>query len=220
MSDRSGGTAAVSESDASPRAVVPRLAVPLLFLSLLFVGAVPFYVRQPFEAGESVSDPMWVGGSAFLTAPETSLYWLIAVPVCIGAVAVYCGWSERRSGITSKVRLWLVASLGSSVLTIVLLQGGLLFYFGNLTIRGLVPLLTLSAAVLVWGVGLRSLLLTAVGAVAVAASLVSNLYDVENLVPREWAFDSRFSLCLNIMLTASVFVVGAVASGFAERSRR
>ncbi|MBW4779477.1 hypothetical protein KZO37_08875 [Rhodococcus fascians] len=67
---------------------------------------------------------------------------------------------------------------------------------------------------------LRSRLLATVGVVAVAASLVSNLYNVENLVPREWALDPRFGLWPNIVLTAAVFVVGAVGSAFAERSRR
>ena len=215
MSFGSGRTATVSESDAQ----ASPLFIPLLFISVLFVGALPFYVRQPVVGGESVSGPAWFGG-ARLGEPAADVYWLCALPVCIGAVAVYCVWSERRSGVAMHVRLWLVASVGLSSATAVFVQNGMMFYVGNMTIRGLLPLLAISIAVLVWGVGLRSRLLVAIGVVAVAASLVSNLYNVENLVPREWALDPRFGLWPNIVLTAAVFAVGAVGSGFAERSRR
>ncbi|OZD06295.1 hypothetical protein CH281_09630 [Rhodococcus sp. 06-221-2] len=81
----------MSESDAQASS----LFIPLLFISVLFVGALPFYVRQPVVSGESVSGPAWFGG-AHLGEPAADVYWLCALPVCIGAVAVYCVWSERR----------------------------------------------------------------------------------------------------------------------------
>ncbi|MBM7242889.1 hypothetical protein HQO12_08875 [Rhodococcus fascians] len=110
MSFGSGRTATVSESDAQ----ASPLFIPLLFISVLFVGALPFYVRQPVVSGESVSGPAWFGG-AHLGEPAADVYWLCALPVCIGAVAVYCVWSERRSGVAMHVRLWLVASLDCRV---------------------------------------------------------------------------------------------------------
>ncbi|OZC74925.1 hypothetical protein CH274_23490 [Rhodococcus sp. 06-418-5] len=213
---RLGGVGA----DPRPHAVPARLSVPLLIIAVTFIGALPFYVRQPFGSGESVSSPMWFGGSAYLASPAAGLYWLIALPVCIGAVALYCTWSERRSGTELRVRVWLAVSVGLCVATVVVVQGGLLFYMGNLTIHGLLPLLIMSVAVLVWGVALRSRGVVAVGVAAVAASLVSNLYNVENLVPQTLTFDSRFSLWSNILLTALVFVVGAAASVIGERSKR
>lgn len=191
MSDRPGRIVA----DSRPQAVTEQFSVPLLLIAATFIGALPFHVRQPFGSGESVSSPMWFGGSAYLASPAAGLYWLIALPVCIGAVALYCTWSERRSGAGLQVRLWLVVSVGLCVATAVLMRSGLLFFVGNLTIRGLLPLLMMSAAVLIWGVALRSRTVAGVGVVAVAASLVSNLYNVENLVPQQFAFDTRFSLC-------------------------
>ncbi|MEK8069504.1 hypothetical protein [Rhodococcoides navarretei] len=226
MSDRPGR---ISDERARPDGVgadsrlhdvTARLSVPLLLIAVTFTGALPFYVRQPFGSGESVSSPMWFGGSAYLASPGAGLYWLIALPVCIGAVALYCTWSERRSGTGLHVRLWLVASVGLCAATVVLLRSGLLFFAGNLTIRGLLPLLTMSAAVLVWGVALRSRVVVGVGVVAVAASLVSNLYNVENLAPQQFAFDARYGLWLNILLTSLVFVIGAAVSALFERSRR
>lgn len=199
-------------SDSRPDAVTASLPVPLML-----IGALPFYVRQPFGSGETVSTPMWVGGSAYLASPTAGLYWLIALPVCIGTVALYCTWSERRSGTGLHVRLWLVATVGLCVATAVLMRSGLLFLAGNLTIRGLLPLLTMSAAVLIWGLALRSRVVLSVGVVAVAASLVSNLYNVENLVPQQFAFDTRFGLWPNIMLTSFVFVAGALVAAFAVR---
>lgn len=204
-------------ADSRPHAVTAWLAVPLLLIAALFIGALPFYVRQPLGSGESVSSPIWFGGSANLASPAAGLYWLIALPVCIGAVALYCSWRERRSGAELHVRLWLAVSVGLCVATVVAVRSGLMFFLGNLTIRGLLPLLTMSAAVLIWGVALRSRVVIGVGVVAVAASLVSNLYNVENLVPQQFTFDSRFSLWSNIVLTAFVFVVGAA---FAKRSKR
>jgi len=208
------------EADSRPHAVTARLSVPLLLIAVMFIGALPFYVRQPFGSGESVSSPMWFGGSAYLASPAAGLYWLIALPVCIGAVALYCTWSERRSRAELHVRLWLVASVGLCAAIVVLMRSGLLFFAGNLTIRGLLPLLTMSAAVLIWGVALQSRVVVGVGVVAVAASLVSNLYNVENLVPQQFTFDDRYSLWLNILLPSLVFVVGAAVSALVERSRR
>lgn len=75
----------------------------------------------------------------------------------------------------------------------------------------------MSAAVLVWGLALRSGVTLGVGVVAVAASLVSNLYNVENLVPQQFAFATRLGLWSNIMLTSFVFVAGALAAAFIVR---
>lgn len=97
------------------------------------------------------------------------------------------------------------------------MRSGLLFFVGNLTIRGLLPLLTMSAAVLIWGLALRSRIVVWVGMLAVAASLVSNLYNVKNPVPQQFAFDTRFSLWSNIMLTSFVFVAGALVAAFTVR---
>ncbi|MEH6797051.1 MAG: hypothetical protein V7694_23260 [Rhodococcus sp. (in: high G+C Gram-positive bacteria)] len=225
MSDRPGR---ISNERARPDGVgadsrlhdVPaRLSIPLLLIAVTFIGALPFYVRQPFGSVESVSSPMWFGGSAYLASPAAGLYWLIALPVCIGAVALYCTWSERRSGTGLHVRLWLVASVGLCAAIVVLMRSGLLFFAGNLTIRGLLPLSTMSAAVLIWGVALQSRVVVGVGVVAVAASLVSNLYNVENLVPQQFTFDARYGLWLNILLTSLVFVFGAAVSALVERSR-
>lgn len=119
-----------------------------------------------------------------------------------------------------QVRLRIVVSVGLCFATVIAVRSGLLFYMGNLTIRGLLPLLTMSSAVLIWGVALRSRVLVSVGVVAVAASLVSNRYSVENLVPQQITSDARFGLWSNIMLTASVFVVGAAASALVKRSGR
>ena len=223
MSNRSGKVSSERartdkvRADSGLHDVTARLPVPLLLVAVTFIGALPFYVRQPFGSGESVSSPWWFGGSASLASPASGLYWLIALPVCIGAIALYCAWSERRSGTGLQVRLWLVASVGLCVATAVLMRSGLLFFAGNLTIRGLLPLLTVSAAVLIWGLALRSRVVVGVGVVAVAASLVSNLYNVENLVPQQFAFDTRFSLWLNIMLTSFVFVAGALVAAFTAR---
>lgn len=211
MSDQPGK---ISRERARPDAP---LSLPLLLIAALFIGALPFYVRQPLGSGESVSSPMWFGGSAYLASPVAGLYWLIALPVCIGTVALYCTWRERRSGGELHVRLWLAVSVGLCVATVVAVRSGLLFFLGNLTIRGLLPLLSMSVAVLIWGVALRSRVVIGVGVVAVAASLVSNLYNVENVVPQQFTFDSRFSLWSNIMLTAFVFVVGALVAAFTVR---
>ncbi|MEH6797640.1 MAG: hypothetical protein V7694_26325, partial [Rhodococcus sp. (in: high G+C Gram-positive bacteria)] len=140
--------------------------------------------------------------------------------VCIGTVAAYCAWSERRTGAAMQVRLWIVVSVGLCFVTVIAVRSGLLFYLGNLTIRGLLPLLTMSLAVLIWGGALRSRVLVSVGVVAVAASLVSNLYNVENLVPQQITSDVRFGLWSNITLTATVFVVGAAAPALVKRSAR
>lgn len=101
--------------------------------------------------------------------------------------------------------------------TAVLMRSGLLFFVGNLTIRGLLPLLTMSAAVLIWGLALRSRIVVWVGMLAVAASLVSNLYNVKNPVPQQFAFDIRFGLWPNIMLTSFVFVAGALVAAVTVR---
>ncbi|WP_143537858.1 MULTISPECIES: hypothetical protein [unclassified Rhodococcus (in: high G+C Gram-positive bacteria)] len=110
-----------------------------------------------------------------------------------------------------------MASVGLCVAAAVLMRSGLLLFAGNLTIRGLLPLLTKSAAVLIWGLALRSRVVLGVGVVAVAANLVSNLYNVENSVPQQFAFDTRFGLWSNIMLTSFVFVAGALAAALTVR---
>ncbi|MET4048865.1 MULTISPECIES: hypothetical protein [unclassified Rhodococcus (in: high G+C Gram-positive bacteria)] len=212
----------VNELRVKTRAARPRLSVPLFMVAVLISGAMPLYVQRPVFSGESsTSNPLGISGLLDLVSPTAAtIYWLIAVPLCVVAVSYYCNRAGGRSGVRFRVQPWLWSGIVLFVLAVFATRNGLFGFAGNLMIRGLIPLLTVSVAVLVWGLVLRSVLLSAIGAVAVATSLVSNLYNVENLVPQQYAIDDRYSLLLNIAVTASVFLVGALVAVVVERVHR
>lgn len=198
----------------------PRRSVTLLGLAVVVCGSVPFYRMAEFDAprpsGQGVS--LGAGFSGLATPTAAVLYWLIAVPLLYGLLATYIVISGNRSGVRSsatKVVLW--GSISFVVVATVSVVGPHLIP-GPLASRGLLPVLTISLGVMVWGLLDRDGWIVGIGALATAVGLLGNLYNLENvLVAQGIAFDETWRLLPNIGAAGLTLILGAVAVAWRDR---
>lgn len=206
------------------RAARPRRWVPLAGLAVVVVAAMPLYIQRPFGEWQSASTPLErLSGLGQLQHPTAAaIYWLVALPVVYGLIATYVVRRGVRSGVrvrASHVTVCGSVLFGALVAALVAApQSPLLL--GNLTIRGLTPLLAIAVGVLVWGVLDRDLTVGVIGALTLAGSLVANLYNLENTILAQGVdFDYRYSLLLNLALPALILSIGAVFVAVRDRAR-
>ena len=91
---------------------------------------------------------------------------------------------------------------------------------GDLTTRGLLPLLVLALGLLVLAYSERSAALAGFAALFLAVALVSNLYDVENRTPSiDWTPSEAWSLLPNLWLSGLTLLLGGLGFGLAAALR-
>lgn len=89
---------------------------------------------------------------------------------------------------------------------------------GTLFLRGLLPLIVIAMTVIVRGLVLTRTSVIVVGAAALAASLASNLYNVENpLLAAGIEVPFEYRLSLNVGFSAAILLVGAAVVAMVER---
>lgn len=72
-----------------------------------------------------------------------------------------------------------------------------------------------------WGVLDRDYTVFGVGALALAGSLVANLYNLENMILAQGIdFDTRYSLLLNLALPALILAICAIVVSVRDRVSR
>lgn len=213
----------VQRSRQIARRTRPRLWVPVALLGVVVAAATPLYQRLPLsEWGEHDRGGVLLGFGMLQHPAAAAGYWLIALPVAYVLIAFYLiSWSHA-----SGVR---ISAAGAAVLGLSLY--GLYFVLtvflpdfleantpGDLLVRGLTPLILIALVILAWGVFLRSWRMFGVGVASLAASLVSNLYDVSNpLVASGINISLENRLIVNVALTAVVLLLGALAIAMTER---
>jgi len=212
----------------------PSRSVPLLVLSLVVAGSMPFYIQAVPGPGlasgtAQLSSQGWVWlQPLFGHSPWVTLYWLVALPLAYVFIAWWLYRAAQRSGVRLRGRALVYTGLA---LFVVLIIPGLLHRWfdrihppllpGDLTLRGLMPLLTIGVALIVWAIAERSIALSITAVVYIAASLLASLYNLENLTYRlGWTVDSRFTLVLNVGLCAVVLLLASLGNFVAERVQR
>jgi hypothetical protein len=189
-------------------------------LGLVVLGAMPFYVADA-ELPDGVyeqSTLMWGLGAQLGTSGAAAYYWLVALPLAYAVIAWWHVRASRRSGVATRIAPLVVtgaALLGLLVLLLVAVP------LGNLSVRGLTPLLTIAAGLVVWAVAERSAGLAVVAVVFLAAALTASLYDLVN-VAYQLGVDVPAELALlpNLLLCALVLLASSAVFAVVERRRR
>jgi hypothetical protein len=207
------------------RAARPSRALPLLVLGLVVLGALPFYVLdldQP-DGVYGQSAVLWSLGAQQGTAAGawTAYYWLLALPSAYAVIAWWHHRAAQRAGVAAHVLPLVLTGLGLLALLLVLLTMGPPPGLGNLYARGLTPLLTIAAGLVVWAVAERSAGLVVVAVVFLGAALTASLYDLVNLA-YQLGLDVAPELALlpNLILCSAVLLVSSAVVAVAERRRR
>lgn len=141
--------------------------------------------------------------ASLLSPPGTpsvaiTLYWLVAVPLALVLVPAYHRHRGARTGLMA--RSWPASGVGLGVLAFLALTSKAVRYgvfhayhlpgwlgfvlAGDLSLRGLAPLVAMAASLLVLAQGQRSRQLRRSGLCFLVLALVANGYDIENLLGR------------------------------------
>ncbi|QKT11593.1 hypothetical protein [Rhodococcus sp. W8901] len=197
----------------------------LAVLAVVVVAAMPLYIQRPFGAQWSGSSQLSrLSGFGQLEHPTAAAaYWLVVLPVAYAVIAVYLVRRGSSSGVRVRASYVTVCGLVLFLVlvAVVVVVPQLQLPLGNLTIRGLTPLLAIAVGVMVWGVLGRDLTILGIGALALVVSLVANLYNVENMILAQGVdFDYRYNLLLNLALPALVLSIGAVVVAVRDRGPR
>lgn len=215
---------------------------PLVLFGLLTCTSVPFYAPPGHQAGGAVALqpglPLPVlGGSSGLTG-FVGYYWLAAL---LGGLLLTLLWyrhNARRVGLATPARGFVVATAALTALALVIpllsrvrsphwlnwLAHLQVLWPGDLIMRGTFPFVIIAAGVWILAWAERSLALAAIAAVYTAAALLSDLYDVENVLFRfgwnapgsDWSPTSL----PNLLLPALVLLATGAGAFAVQRGHR
>lgn len=158
----------------------------------------------------------WFAGGFFLRSPWlVSLFWLVTLPAGYGLTVLYYRERARRSGVGGSVWPYVFAGMGLLAFLVTASVVGRL-QPGDLFVRGLTPLLTISLGLFVLARSERSSPLALFAAGFLALTLLLNLYDIENLFSR--AGMSVPVPAISLIVAGGVLVVGGL--GFWAVDRR
>jgi hypothetical protein len=207
------------------RATSRRYWFPLVVFGLITLGSTPLYVEPPASGPVSFS---YVGGFMVSNPRRLSLYWVLGTAVGYLATALYYRWRDRRSGVVSSVRPFVLTGALLFLLLLLVSPAGLAlvglpstwtpwFRVGDLFIRGLTPLLTIAIGLLVLSVFERSVAFVAYALAFLGVALTVNLYDIGNLTYRLGL--GQHGLQANVLTAGVVLLAGGAGFGLARRGR-
>lgn len=200
---------------AAVRQARPGFWFPLLVFGLAVATSAPLYVSPspPANGGVGVVTEFFPGGMFTADPARVAVYWLVALPIALLLTAVYYGLRARRRGVAVALDSFILASLGMFAVLVLGSLTGLLFYTGDLAIRGLLPLFVVAAALIALAATQRSAAQLTFSLAFLALCVVANLYDLENIVYRliggqpgsEW----------NAIIAGAALLLGAAGFGVA-----
>jgi hypothetical protein len=181
----------------------------------------PFHVLRPDdavwpplppEAGRAATMRLAAG-----SAPAT-IYWLVALITAYIAIALLRHHQARRAGASSNPAALVLTGLGLLGLLLVPVFSNAVP--GNVTVRGLWPLVVIAVGLGVWAWVDRSLGLVAVAVLALVTSVVAVLYDVVNLIPNaSGALTMEFGLVINVVPFAVVLLGASLVFAIIDRGQ-
>ena len=186
----------------------PSPALPLLLLGLVVVGGIVMSLldRQEFYM---------FGGTRLA-------YWAVATLVAYGLMMLIARHQGYRSGIWVSRKALVITGVVALAVVIVALVGDNGWYLpGDLTIRGNLPLLAITAGVLVWAWHERRPGLWALGAILVPLTLLANLYNMENVLFRMGVpYFQTADQVVNLGIVAAVLLITSAAYGLVHLWQR
>jgi hypothetical protein len=214
---------------------------PLVLFGLLTCASAPFYVLPGGQARAFRSGPPLpiLGGSSGLTDQRLlGYYWLAAL---LGGLLLTLLWYRRharRAGLATPARGYIMTTAVLTVLALVVpllsqvrsphwlswLQHLQALWPGDLVLRGTFPFVIIAAGLWVLAWAERSLALAVIAVVYTAIALLSNLYDIENVLFRlGWGAPGRDwspASLPNVLLPALVLLAGGSGALAAQRRHR
>ena len=122
-------------------------------------------------------------GGDFARSPyHLSVYWLIPLPAGFLTTAACYRWVGRRRGVATSVTSHV--GTGLVLLTLLVIASRVHVGAGDLTVRGLLPLLVVALGLFVLARVERSVALAVFSVGFLALAIVANLYDLDNVAWR------------------------------------
>jgi hypothetical protein len=204
--------------------------LPLVLYGVLICAAAPLYVQQDDPRGNGIYSPpgpaVQLPGLGGWADGYIAIYWLFAL---VGGFWLTALWYQRRArqaGLLTPVRGFVIAGAAVTVAVILLsaVPPAARLWPGDLVIRGYFPLFVIAVGLLALAWAERSWGLIATTLIFTGAALLSNLYNVENLVfrlgwdpaPGQWGL----TVLPGALLPAVVLLVAGLCAFPAQRPRR
>jgi hypothetical protein len=202
---------------------------------LVALGAAPLFWQRASRCltGCAGTSPYYRGplspipGAGF----GITLYWLIAVPIGFVLTVGYYRYRGKRTGVEG--RIWPVFVTGLGLLAFLVLSSRetlswlhlrllpvwlRIVLFGDVSLRGLSPLIAIAVAVGILASLERSRSLLAFAVAFFVLSLVANLYDMENVLARfGWWVGPDASRLPNVIVPALALLLGGLCFALADR---
>lgn len=204
--------------------------LPLVLYGVLICAAAPLYVQQNDPRGNGVHTPpgpaVQLPGLGGWADGYIAIYWLFALVAGFWLTALWYQRRGRQSGLLTSARGFVIA--GAAVTAAIILLSAVppaaRLWPGDLVFRGYFPLFVIAVGLLALAWAERSWGLIATTVVFIGAALLSNLYDVENLVfrlgwdpaPGQWGL----TVLPDALLPAVVLLVAGLCAFPAQRPRR
>jgi hypothetical protein len=208
------------------RATAARYWFPLVVFGAITLGATPLYTESPASGFVAES---YVGGFFVNRAQRLSLYWLLGMVAGYLATVAYVRWRAGRSGLTVRIRPFVISGLAMFAILILVSPAGLSLVglpagwtpwirVGDLFIRGLTPVLTIAIALLVLAAFERSVVFAAYCLGFLGVALAVNLYDVGNVTYRMGL--GQHGLQANVVTAGLALLLGGLGFGVAAWTGR
>ena len=214
---------------------------PLVLFGIIIIGAAPWYRVgsdtgcfgfTPVGSQQTLCSDM-VGGGFFGLYPGvdstgTALYWLVAVVLGYAATVAFYHWRRLRTGVAGRILPYVLTGVALLALAVMATptvswhwhQDPFTVMPGDLSIRGMAPLLVVALGLFVLARLERSVPLAAFACLFLTVALVSNLYDVENQTPAiGWTPSEQWSLLPNLWLSGFTLLLGGIGFGLAVTMR-
>lgn len=213
---------------------------PLVLFGLVILASTPLYVNPTmtttpaFLTPDVPSDPSTFTGSGgdsgllgfspggmFSFSPVmVTVFWLVATPVGYVLTAGFYWLQARRRGVATSIRAYVLTGLGLFALLVATSTPVVRVSFpGDLTIRGLTPLIAVALGLFVLARVERSWALLAFAVPFLTLSVAANLYNMENVVYRLGLGSAGPEV--NVIVVGSVLLIaGVIFSLAAARERR
>ncbi|MHB1475560.1 MAG: hypothetical protein ACYDDU_18110 [Dermatophilaceae bacterium] len=213
---------------------------PLVLFGLVILASTPLYVSPmmtpapAFLTPDVPSSPSTFAGNGgysgllgfspggmFSFSPlMVTVFWLVATPVGYVLTAGFYWLQARRRGVATSIRAYVLTGLGLFALLVATSTPVVRVSFpGDLTIRGLTPLIAVALGLFVLARVERSWALLAFAVPFLALSVAANLYNMENVVYRLGLGSAGPEV--NVIVVGSVLLLAGVIFGLAAvRERR
>ena len=210
---------------------------PLVVFGLVILASTPLYLdttiapTTAFLTSDVLSPPTtgtadggyngllryFTGGMFTFSPLEVTVFWLVAGPLGYVVTAGFYWLLARRRGVATSSRAYVLTGLGLFALLVATSVIGASLP-GDLTIRGLTPLIAVALGLFVLAKTERSWALAAFALPFLVLTMVANLYDMANVMYRLGLGPAGPEV--NVIVVGSVLLLAGVIFGLAALRTR